>query len=198
VTPLIPVTPYFIQAAFPAAYTYDDLARRSNLTYTNGAYANYNYDTAGRVLYVDNQTNNGQHKYAYTYDYVGNRGTMQVTDSNGSRTTVYTYDATYQSEWGGRDSLFTTALWREPPRGRELGGFGLQGHHFKMSAEFALAMAGSPSLLGSVLYWLPVRRRLVPPCTRRQQHRREKRLFERAYHCAVVVPMGLPVASNCV
>jgi hypothetical protein len=45
-------------------YTYDALARRSNLGYVNGASAAYNYDTAGRTLYVDNQTNNGQHKYA--------------------------------------------------------------------------------------------------------------------------------------
>jgi hypothetical protein len=36
----------------------------------NGAGADYSYDTAGRLLYVDNQTNNGQHKYAYTYDDV--------------------------------------------------------------------------------------------------------------------------------
>ena len=79
-----------------AHYTYDALSRRSDLDYANGAYVDYSYDTAGRTLYVDNRTNNGQHKYAYTYDYVGNRGTMQVTDSSGSRTTVYSYDATYQ------------------------------------------------------------------------------------------------------
>jgi RHS repeat-associated protein len=79
-----------------AHYTYDALSRRSDLDYANGAYADYSYDTAGRVLYVDNRTNNGQHKYAYTYDYVGNRSTMMVTTSGGSKTHVYSYDATYQ------------------------------------------------------------------------------------------------------
>jgi YD repeat-containing protein len=70
--------------------------RRSDLDYANGAYVDYSYDTAGRVLYGDNRTNNGQHKYAYTYDYVGNRMDMTVTDSGGVRSTVYSYDATYQ------------------------------------------------------------------------------------------------------
>ena len=41
---------------------------------TNGASAAYSYDTASRLLYIDNQTGNGQHKYSYMYDNVGNRG----------------------------------------------------------------------------------------------------------------------------
>ncbi|MCL5282499.1 MAG: hypothetical protein M1376_21640, partial [Planctomycetes bacterium] len=51
---------------------------------------------ASRLLYVDNRTNNGQHKYAYTYDKVGNRQDMTVTDSGGTKIHVYTYDNIYQ------------------------------------------------------------------------------------------------------
>ena len=46
---------------------------RAGLDYVNGAGADYSYDAASQLLYVDNQTQNGQHKYAYTYDDVGNR-----------------------------------------------------------------------------------------------------------------------------
>jgi hypothetical protein len=66
------------------------------LVYPNGAYANYSCDAASRLSYVDNQTNNGQHKYAYTYDYVGTRNDMTVTDGSGVRKHVYSYDAIYQ------------------------------------------------------------------------------------------------------
>ena len=79
-----------------ASYTYDSRSRRTALDYTNGAGADYSYDTASRLLYIDNQTGNGQHKYAYTYDDVGNRMTMAVTDSGGTRTHVYSYDNIYQ------------------------------------------------------------------------------------------------------
>ena len=69
-------------------------SRRNSETRRPGA--DYSYDTASRLLYVDNQTGNGQHKYAYTYDDVGNRMTMAVTDSGGTRTHVYSYDNIYQ------------------------------------------------------------------------------------------------------
>ena len=49
-----------------------------------------------RLLTLDNQTNNGQYKYGYTYDDVGNRATMAVTDSSGTRMHVYSYDDIYQ------------------------------------------------------------------------------------------------------
>jgi YD repeat-containing protein len=79
-----------------ASYTYDVRSRRTGLEYTNGASIDYSYDAASRLLLIDNQTNNGQHKYSYTYDYVGNRMTMAVTDPNGTRMHVYDYDSIYQ------------------------------------------------------------------------------------------------------
>ena len=79
-----------------ASYSFDDRSRRTGLTYANGAYAAYSYDTASRLLSLDNQTGNGQHKYSYTYDNVGNRQDMMVTDSSGTRTHVYSYDDIYQ------------------------------------------------------------------------------------------------------
>ena len=42
------------------------------------------------LLRIDNQTDSGQHKYSYVYDYVGNRTVMSVTDGGGS---MYAYDA---------------------------------------------------------------------------------------------------------
>ena len=68
-----------------AQYTYDALSRRLGLDYANSAGVDYSYDTASRLLYVDNQTVSGQHKYSYTYDDVGNRTIMSVTDSGGVR-----------------------------------------------------------------------------------------------------------------
>ncbi len=41
---------------------------------------------------VDDQGQNGQHKYACTYDKVGDRQGMTVTDSGGTKIHVYTYD----------------------------------------------------------------------------------------------------------
>ncbi len=79
-----------------ATYTYDSRSRRTGLDYVNGAGADYSYDAASRLLYVDNQTQNGQHKYAYSYDYVGNRLDMTVTDGSGVRKHLYTYDDIYQ------------------------------------------------------------------------------------------------------
>jgi YD repeat-containing protein len=46
--------------------------------------------------FVDNQTVSGQHRYSYTYDDVGNRMTMLVTDGSGTKTHVYGYDNIYQ------------------------------------------------------------------------------------------------------
>jgi YD repeat-containing protein len=89
-----------------ASYTYDERSRRSNLTYLNGAYANYSYDAASRLLYVDNRTNNGQHKYAYTYDYVGNRKDMTVTDGGGVRK---------QGEFPGHQTYLGLELSRASP-----------------------------------------------------------------------------------
>ncbi len=79
-----------------ASYTYDSRSRRTDLDYTNGAYADYSYDAASPLLYVGNRTQNGQHKYAYTYDKVGNRQGMTVTDSGGTKVHVYTYDNIYE------------------------------------------------------------------------------------------------------
>ena len=53
-------------------------SRRTALDYVNGAGADYSYDTASRLSYLDNQTGNGQHKYSYAYDNVGNRTSMMV------------------------------------------------------------------------------------------------------------------------
>jgi YD repeat-containing protein len=75
-----------------ASYSFDDRSRRTGLTYANGAYANYNYDTASRLLSLDNQTGNGQHKYSYMYDNVGNRTSMMVIDGRG--TSTYATNAT--------------------------------------------------------------------------------------------------------
>jgi len=79
-----------------ASYSFDARFRRTGLTYVNGASAAYSYDTASRLLYVDNQTGNGQHKYSYMYDNVGNRLSMAVTDGSGTRMHVYNYDNIYQ------------------------------------------------------------------------------------------------------
>jgi len=79
-----------------ASYSFDSRSRRTGLDYVNGAYADYSYDAASRLLDVDNRTQNGQHKYAYLHDKVGNRTSMMVTDSGGTRTHVYTYDNIYQ------------------------------------------------------------------------------------------------------
>ncbi len=79
-----------------ASYTYDSRSRRTALDYVNGAGADYSYDAASQLSYVDNQTANGQHKYAYSYDYVGNRLEMTVTDGSGVRKHLYTYDDIYQ------------------------------------------------------------------------------------------------------
>lgn len=48
------------------------------------------------LLRIDNQTDSGQHKYSYVYDYVGNRTVMSVTDSGGTKMHVYSYDNIYQ------------------------------------------------------------------------------------------------------
>ncbi|MBM4027006.1 MAG: hypothetical protein FJ280_16625, partial [Planctomycetes bacterium] len=79
-----------------ASYSYDSRSRRTGLDYLNGAYGDYSYDAASRLLALDNRTNNGQYKYAYTYDDVGNRVTMAVTDNSGTRMHVYSYDKIYQ------------------------------------------------------------------------------------------------------
>lgn len=54
------------------------------------------YDTASRLLSLDNSTTSGQYKYGYTYDKVGNRMSMAVTDPGGTRMHVYNYDKIYQ------------------------------------------------------------------------------------------------------
>ncbi|MFC1765443.1 RHS repeat-associated core domain-containing protein [Planctomycetota bacterium] len=76
-----------------ADYTYDERSRRTQLTYANGTTTSYDYDAASRLLSIDSQTDNNQHKYAYTYDDVGNRLTMLVNDTD---THTYQYDDIYQ------------------------------------------------------------------------------------------------------
>jgi YD repeat-containing protein len=44
-----------------ASYSFDDRSRRTGLTYANGASASYTYDTASRLLSLDNTTGNGHH-----------------------------------------------------------------------------------------------------------------------------------------
>jgi RHS repeat-associated protein len=78
-----------------AEYTYDARSRRTDLTYANGASIDYSYDTASRLLDINNVTDTYL-EYAYTYDDVGNRLTMVVTDSSGAATHTYTYDDIYQ------------------------------------------------------------------------------------------------------
>jgi len=62
----------------------------------NGTSIDYSYDSGFRLLDVNNVTDTGQFKYAYTYDDVGNRLSMSITDSNGTSDHVYTYDKLYQ------------------------------------------------------------------------------------------------------
>ena len=45
---------------------------------------------------LDNYTDSGQYEYEYTYDNVGNRTSMAVTDNSGTRMHLYTYDNIYQ------------------------------------------------------------------------------------------------------
>ena len=52
--------------------------------------------TASRLLDVNNVTDTGQLKYAYSYGDVGNRLSMSVTDSSGTKIHVYDYDNIYQ------------------------------------------------------------------------------------------------------
>jgi RHS repeat-associated protein len=79
-----------------AQYSYDARSRRTALDYANGTSIEYSYDTAGRLLSIDNQTNSGYHNYGYTYDHVGNRWSMSVTDASGTKLHVYDYDKIYQ------------------------------------------------------------------------------------------------------
>ncbi len=68
------------------------MSRGTALHYANGASIAYEYDTASRLLEIDNQTNSGYHRYGYAYDKVGNRMTMVVSDGSGGKTHVYSYD----------------------------------------------------------------------------------------------------------
>jgi len=65
------------------------------LNYPNAGIT-YAYDTANRLLSLDNFTNSGHYTYDYTYDKVGNRMSMAVTTSGGTETHSYTYDSIYQ------------------------------------------------------------------------------------------------------
>jgi YD repeat-containing protein len=79
-----------------ALYTYDKRSRRESVIYeeTNGTSIHYTYDTASRLLSIDNKKGTtSQHKYAYTYDDVGNRLTMLVNDTEQH---TYGYDDIYQ------------------------------------------------------------------------------------------------------
>jgi YD repeat-containing protein len=78
-----------------AQYSYDGRSRRTALDYANGAGMDYSYDTASRLLSLDNSTNSGHHEYEYTYDKVGNRTTMSVTDSSGTEQHVYNNAGTH-------------------------------------------------------------------------------------------------------
>lgn len=76
--------------------TFDARFRRTGLSYANGTGVDYAYDVASRLLDVNNVTDTGQLKYAYSYDDVGNRLSMSVTDSSGTKIHMYDYDNIYQ------------------------------------------------------------------------------------------------------
>ncbi|MHC4620384.1 MAG: RHS repeat-associated core domain-containing protein [Planctomycetota bacterium] len=74
-------------------YGYDALSRRVTAQYANGTTATYDNDIANRLENLYNQTQTGNHNFAYTYDKVGNRLTMtaNVTEQHS-----YTYDDIHQ------------------------------------------------------------------------------------------------------
>ena len=76
-----------------AHYAYDDLSRRTTVTYANDATTEYSYDSGSRIADVNHVTNDDQHQFLYTYDDVGNRLSMTAF---GSDLYTYTYDNTYQ------------------------------------------------------------------------------------------------------
>ncbi|MDO8301791.1 MAG: RHS repeat-associated core domain-containing protein [Sedimentisphaerales bacterium] len=77
-----------------ASYKYDQLGRRTVLTYASDANAVYTYDLGDRLTQLKNKFNSSQTQtIGYTsYDNVGNRLNM-VMDTNESE---YTYDNRYQ------------------------------------------------------------------------------------------------------
>ena len=64
------------------------------VAYANDANAVYSYDSASRLSSITNNTNT-LHKYAYTYDDVGNRLTMRV-NNDVDETHTYTYNNLYR------------------------------------------------------------------------------------------------------
>ena len=80
-----------------ASYIYDSRSRRTTLTTSTGRTPTTTTIPPAGSLRVDNQTQDGHHKYAYDYDKVGNRMSMTVTHNNNPpETHAYTYDAIYQ------------------------------------------------------------------------------------------------------
>ncbi len=77
-------------------YEYDQLGRRSSLSYPNGMKTSYTYDDASRLESI--VTRNGQGEvvdgYGYTYDPVGNRVSMTALHQGVTHT--YEYDEVYR------------------------------------------------------------------------------------------------------
>jgi RHS repeat-associated protein len=63
-----------------AAYTYDHASNRLQMIYPNETIADYVYDAENRLVRLENKTSSGEpiSTYAYTYDQVGNRTTMET------------------------------------------------------------------------------------------------------------------------
>jgi RHS repeat-associated protein len=74
-------------------YTYDNLGRRSGLTYPNAVTATPVYDSASNVLSITHSLNSAPiAAFGYTYDKTGNA----VTKTTTTGTETYTYDNIYQ------------------------------------------------------------------------------------------------------
>ncbi|MBU1087978.1 MAG: hypothetical protein KKD05_10760 [Candidatus Omnitrophica bacterium] len=73
-----------------AAFTYDSLSRRTDLSFANGKNTTYQYDNLNRLTDIGLTQGPSLH---YEYDNVGNRTEMVV---NGTETHDYAYDNIYQ------------------------------------------------------------------------------------------------------
>lgn len=63
-------------------YSYDALSRRTSTAYGNGTFANYTYAIDNHLTMLLNQFNPDSVSFAYTYDRVGNRTSMDVSDDS--------------------------------------------------------------------------------------------------------------------
>ena len=82
---------------------------RMTLDYANGTGASYAYDTANRLLSLDNSTGSGYYSYDYSYDKVGNRTTMAVTDGGGTKMKLSRLPLEFGLRPGNRRQLYAAA-----------------------------------------------------------------------------------------